>query len=123
MFIFELIHLKICNFFHNFHYLIIFFCYKLCQEFILNFTVLCRSDYFIKGYMRYLYTSYSILYSVIMIFLLTLTIIQYLRMFIFERYESRKINFYIKFPKFYSKALCGSYSWLVVVKSVKRMQN
>ena len=41
-------------------------------------------------------------------------------MFNYERYENSKIIHYFKLTKFYSKALCGSYEWLVVVKSIKK---
>ena len=61
--------------------------------------------------------------NIIMIFIFTLTIISCNSMFNIECYEYSGNNFYIKFTKLSSKALCGSYKWLVAVKSIKKMQN
>ena len=42
---------------------------------------------------------------------------------VFESDENSTVNYYIKITKLCLKALCGSYSWLVVVKSIRKMQS
>ena len=44
-------------------------------------------------------------------------------MFIFECYENSPIKYYDEYTNLCFKALCGSRSWLVVVKSIKKTQS